>query len=63
MIKLWEKIKRPLCGTIMFLCLLLLLGCTGTMEHEGGDLTAYTIQGAILLLVIIVAGIIGGLFE
>lgn len=59
--KLWEKIKRPLCGAIMFICLLLLLGCTGTADL-GGDMVTYCIQGAALLGTTIVAGIVGGLF-
>ena len=46
----------------MFLCLLLLLGCTGTAER-GGNLVTYTVQGIVLLIVAIAAGIVGGLFE
>lgn len=60
--KTWRKIRRPVCGSVMFLCLLLLLGCTGTAEH-GGDLVTYALQGVVLLIVAIAAGIVGGLFE
>lgn len=59
---LWEKVKRPICGIVMFLCLLLLLGCTGTAEN-GGDLTAYIVEGSILLIICIAAGFVGGIFE
>ena len=60
--KAWRKIRRPVCGSVMFLCLLLLLGCTGTAEH-GGDLATYALQGGVLLIVTIAAGIAGGIFE
>lgn len=56
-----ERLKRPVCAVIMVLCLFLLLGCTGTAEH-GGDLVDYLIQGAALLIVTIISGVIGGLF-
>lgn len=59
--KLLLKLKRPVCTIIVIICLFLLLGCTGTVE-QGGDLTAYAIQGAILLSTAIIAGITGGLF-
>lgn len=59
--KLLMKLKRPVCAIIVIICLFLLLGCTGTAE-QGGNLTAYMIQGAILLSTAITAGIIGGLF-
>lgn len=59
--KLLMKLKRPVCAIIVIICLFLLLGCTGTAE-QGGDLTAYIIQGSILLSITIIAGIIGGLF-
>lgn len=55
------KLKRPVCVIVMVLCLVLLLGCTGTAE-TGGDLFTYTVQGAILLIITIAAGIIGGIF-
>lgn len=58
----WEKIKKPLCAVVMVICLFFLLGCTGTAEC-GGDLTAYVIQGALLLSVAIAVGLIGGIFE
>lgn len=60
--KTWRKIRRPVCGAVMFLCLLLLLGCTGTAER-GGNLVTYTVQGIVLLIVAIAAGIAGGIFE
>lgn len=60
--KLLKKIKRPLMGLIIILCLLLLLGCTGTAEL-GGDMVTYCLQGSALLGTAIVAGIIGGIFE
>ncbi len=60
--KIWLKIKRPVCAIIVFICLFLFLGCTGTAEC-GGDMTAYIIQGSILLSITILAGIIGGLFS
>lgn len=60
--KLWGKMKRPLCGVIVVICLLLLLGCTGTAEL-GGDMVTYCLQGSALLGTAIVAGIIGGIFE
>lgn len=57
--KIWGKIKRPLCGVIMLICLLLLLGCTaGTAEGEG-NLATYTANGTILLIICIAAGIAG----
>lgn len=59
-----EKLKRlrqPICVVVVVICLFLLLGCTGTAEL-GGDLTAYAIQGAVLLSITIIAGIVGGLF-
>lgn len=59
--KLLMKLKRPVCAIIVIICLFLLLGCTGTAE-QGEDLTAYAIQGAVLLSTAIIAGIIGGLF-
>lgn len=55
------KLKKPVCMAVMVVCLFLLLGCTGTAE-TGGDLTTYTVQGAVLLIITIAAGIIGGLF-
>lgn len=55
------KLRKPICVIVMVLCLFLLLGCTGTAE-TGGNLITYTIQGAALLTIAIVAGIIGGLF-
>lgn len=57
-----KKMKKPLCGVLMFVCLLLLLGCTGTAE-TGGDLTTYCIQGVVLLAVIIAAGAVGEIFD
>ncbi len=57
-----KKFKKPLCAVIMVICLFLLLGCTGTAEC-GGDLVDYMIQGATLLGITIIAGIIGGLFS
>ena len=60
--KILEKAKRPLCGVIVIICLLLLLGCTGTAEL-GGDIVTYCIQGAVLLGTVITAGIVGGIFE
>lgn len=59
--KILEKAKRSLCGMIVIICLLLLLGCTGTAEL-GGDMVTYCIQGASLLMIAIIAGIIGGIF-
>ncbi len=59
--KILEKAKRPLCGMIVIICLLLLLGCTGTAEL-GGDLITYCIQGVTLLGTAITAGIVGGIF-
>ena len=59
-----EKIKmykKPICVVVMALCLFLLLGCTGTTE-TGGDLITYTVQGSVLLIITIIAGIIGGIF-
>ncbi len=59
-----EKIKmhkKPICVAVMVLCLFLLLGCTGTAE-TGGDLITYTVQGSVLLIITIIAGIIGGIF-
>lgn len=56
-----KMLKKPICALIALICLLLLLGCTGTAER-GGDLTAYMIQGSVLLITAIAAGIIGGLF-
>ncbi len=56
-----KKLKQPICVVIVIICLFLLLGCTGTAEL-GGDLTIYVIQGAVLLSITIIAGIIGGLF-
>lgn len=55
------KLKKPACAILMVVCLFLLLGCTGTAE-TGGDLITYAAQGAVLLIIIIAAGIIGGLF-
>lgn len=55
------RLKKPICAVVMVICLILLLGCTGTAEL-GGDLTAYVIQGAALLSIIIISGIIGELF-
>ncbi|MDE6724995.1 MAG: hypothetical protein K2J79_05250 [Ruminiclostridium sp.] len=60
--KFLMKLKRPVCAIITIICLFLLLGCTETAEL-GGDLTTYTIQGAVLLSTAIIAGIIGGFFE
>lgn len=60
--KIWQKIKRPICGVIMAVCLFLLLGCTGTCER-GGDLITYVIQGSILLTLAIAAGIIGDIMQ
>lgn len=59
--KLLINLKKPVCAIIVIICLFLLLGCTGTAE-QGGNLTEYAIQGAILLSTTIIAGIIGGLF-
>lgn len=59
--KILEKAKRPLCVAIIAVCLLLLLGCTGTAEL-GGDLITYCIQGVALLGTAITAGIVGGIF-
>ncbi len=52
--KILQKIKRPLCTVVFFLCLLLLLGCTGTADN-GGNLVEYAIQGGSLLGVMFVA--------
>lgn len=60
--KVWHVIRKPLCGAIMLFCLLCLMGCTGTAE-QGGDVSTYCVQGAILLLIAVLAGIIGGIFE
>ncbi len=60
--KLWGKIKRPLCVIIVFICLFLLLGCTGTAEL-GGDINSYCFQGAVLLGLAIAVGVFGGIFE
>lgn len=60
--KAWKIIKKPLCGAITAVCLLLMLGCTGTAEL-GGDLITYCIQGTALLGTAITAGIVGGIFE
>lgn len=60
--KILEKAKRPLCGVIVIICLLLMLGCTGTAEL-GGDLITYCIQGTALLGTAITSGIVGGIFE
>lgn len=57
-----HKIRRPLCGAVMTLCIILLLGITGTVE-TGGDIVAYTIQGSILLIITIIAGIVGKIFD
>lgn len=57
-----EKLKKPLCAVIMVICMFLLLGCTGTAER-GGDINVYTIQGAVLLGITIISGVIGGLFN
>ncbi len=57
-----EKLKKPVCAVIMVICMFLLLGCTGTAEC-GGDLNVYVIQGAVLLGIIIISGVIGGLFK
>ena len=56
-----KMLKRAVCAVVMVLCLILLLGCTGTAEN-GGDLTTYAIHGAVLLIITIAAGIIGGIF-
>lgn len=56
-----KKLKKPVCIIVMVICLFLLMGCTGNAE-QGGDLIAYTVQGSILLILIILAGIIGELF-
>lgn len=60
--RLWKKIKKPICVIIVFACLFLLLGCTGTADL-GGDINSYCFQGAILLGTAIAVGIIGGIFE
>lgn len=60
--KVWQIIKKSLCGAVMVFCLLCLLGCTGTAE-QGGDVSTYCVQGTILLLITVLAGIIGGIFE
>lgn len=56
-----KMLKRPICVVVMVICLLLLMGCTGTAE-TGGDPITYAIQGAVLLTITIAAGIIGGIF-
>lgn len=55
------QVKRIICAVIMTVCLLLLLGFTGTCEN-GGNLTEYVIRGTVLLAAAITAGIIGDLF-
>lgn len=57
-----KKLKKPVCAFIMVICMFLLLGCTGTAEL-GGDINIYAIQGAVLLGITIISGIIGGLFN
>ncbi|MCI8603406.1 MAG: hypothetical protein HFE79_04585 [Ruminiclostridium sp.] len=57
-----EKLKKPVCAVIMLICMFLLLGCTGTAEL-GGNINVYAIQGAVLLVITIISGIIGGLFS
>lgn len=57
-----HKIKKPLCGTVIAICIFLLLGFTGECEC-GGDLKKYVIRGVILLTVAIIAGVKGELFE
>lgn len=59
--KVWQIIKKPLCGAIMVFCLLCLLGCTGTAE-QGGDVSTYCVQGVVLLIIAIAAGAVGELF-
>lgn len=56
------QIKRIICGTVIAVCLFLLIGFTGTCEN-GGDLTEYVIRGTVLLTIALTAGIIGDLFE
>ena len=53
-----KKVRTLLCAVIMIICLILLLGFTGTAEL-GGDLITYTIQGSATLIVMITAGIVG----
>lgn len=57
-----KKVHTPLCAVIMIVCMLLLLGFTGTAEL-GGDLITYIIQGSVTLIVMITAGIIGKIFN
>lgn len=57
-----KKLKKPVCGVVMLICLFLLLGCTGTAER-GGDLGTYVIQGVTLLGIATAAGFWGGLIE
>ena len=57
-----KKVRTPLCAVIMIVCMLLLLGFTGTAEL-GGDLITYTIQGSVTLIVMIIAGIVGKIFN
>ncbi len=61
--KLWKKVRRPFCGVIMFICLFLLLGCTGTSELEGGDMNTYFMQGIVLLTAAFMAGAVGGFMK
>ncbi len=57
-----KKIRKPLCATIMIICIILLLGITGTAE-TGGDIVSYVISGSILLIITIIAGIVGKIFD
>lgn len=56
-----KKVRTPLCAVIMVVCLILMLGFTGTAEL-GGDLITYVIRGSITLIVMITAGIVGKIF-
>lgn len=57
-----KKVRTPLCAVIMIVCMIMLLGFTGTAEL-GGDLITYTIQGSVTLIVMITAGIVGKIFN
>lgn len=60
--KIIHKVRKLLCAAVMVFCLLCLLGCTGTVDC-GGDLSQYAIRGTALLVIAVVAGAAGGIFE
>lgn len=57
-----NQVKRAVCGVIMTICIILLLGYTGECE-KGSSLIEYAVRGAVVLIIAIIAGIIGDLFE